>query len=51
MPAVLSRLSIFFINYTSRDLDNTKILLNFKFWKGGNQTRAQGTLFYIFCCL
>jgi len=27
MPAVLSRLSILFINYTSRDLDNTKMLL------------------------
>jgi len=27
MPAVLSRLSNLFINYISRDLDNTKILL------------------------
>jgi len=27
MPAILSRLSILFINYISRDLDNTKILL------------------------
>jgi len=26
MPAILSRLSILFINSTSRDLDNTKIL-------------------------
>jgi len=25
MPAILSRLSMFFINYISRDLDNTKI--------------------------
>jgi len=28
MAAILSRLSILFINYTSRDLDNTKLLLN-----------------------
>jgi len=27
MPAILSRLSILFINYISRDLDNIKILL------------------------
>jgi len=27
MPAILRRLSILFINYISRDLDNTKILL------------------------
>jgi len=27
MPAILSRLYITFINYISRDLDNTKILL------------------------
>jgi len=27
MPALLSRLSILFINYISRNLDNTKILL------------------------
>jgi len=27
MPKILSRLSILFINYKSRDLDNTKILL------------------------
>jgi len=27
IPAVLSRLSILFINYTLRDLDNTKMLL------------------------
>jgi len=27
MPAILSRLSIIFINYLSRDLKNTKILL------------------------
>jgi len=27
MPAILSRVSIFFINYISRDLNNTKILL------------------------
>jgi len=27
MPAILSRLSILFINYISLDLDNTKILL------------------------
>jgi len=27
MPAILSRLSILFINYISCDLDNTKILL------------------------
>jgi len=27
MPAILSRFSILFINYLSRDLDNTKILL------------------------
>jgi len=27
MPAILSRLSILFINYIPRDLDNTKILL------------------------
>jgi len=31
MPAILSRLSILFINYISRDLDNTKILL-YKFF-------------------
>jgi len=28
MSAILSRLSILFINYISRDLNNTKILLN-----------------------
>jgi len=27
MPAILSKFSVLFINYTSRDLDNTKILL------------------------
>jgi len=27
MPAILSKLSIIFINYISRNLDNTKILL------------------------
>jgi len=27
IPVILSRLSILFINYISRDLDNTKILL------------------------
>jgi len=27
MAAILSRLSILFINYISRDLDNTKLLL------------------------
>jgi len=31
MPAILSRLSILFINYISRDLDNTKVIL-FKFF-------------------
>jgi len=30
MPAILSRLSILFMKYMSRDLDNTKILQAFR---------------------
>jgi len=41
MPAILSRLSLFYIKYISRDLDNTEILLYKLFVRLDNHSRFQ----------